>query len=99
MKGHQLDSITNPQNGKSQFEDLRIQLRSIGSENAGRTSGKNNAARACFADLLRTHTKRQDLRVDAAFPDPARDYLGILGAKVQDNNFGPAKCLAAAHEE
>ena len=53
---------------------------------AGRTAGKNNTDGLAGQDIRQGHVPRNDFGIDVAFADTAGDQLGILAAKVQDND-------------
>src|SRR5437016_4941541 len=49
---HQLQSITNPQNGHSEFKNAWVRVGSVGIVDGTRASGKNDPSRRVAADLI-----------------------------------------------
>ena len=45
-----------------------------------------------FRDFFRRNVELDDLRVDLAFPHPAGDHLGVLRAKIENENFRMGGC-------
>src|SRR5206468_13053825 len=49
---HQLQSVTNPQNGHSEFKNAWVRVGSVGIVDGTRASGKNDPSRRVAADLI-----------------------------------------------
>ena len=81
-----LDAIADAENRHPQFENPAIGHRGVPREHAARTAGKDDADHAVLPELRRRRREVIDLRINLALPDPARDHLGVLGAKINDGD-------------
>jgi len=55
--------------------------------NAGGSAGKDDSIRFEFRDLVRRNVKANDLGINLQFTDATRDYLGVLRAEIEDEDF------------
>ena len=87
MVRHQLHSVANSQNRNPQGKNLRIRMRRALVVNAGRSARENNAFRAERGGFLRRNVKLDDLRINLALANPARDDLRVLRTEIEDQDL------------
>src|SRR5438552_2420420 len=83
---HQLQSITNPQNGHSEFENAWVSVGGVGIVDRARASGENDSSRRLAANFIQRSGTRKDDGKNIQFADAARDELRILCAEVENND-------------
>ena len=83
---HELQSIADAKHRQAQFEEARVSRRSVLVIDRPWRSGKNNADGRVAVDLVEFCRAGQHNREDILFADAARNELGILRAKVEDDN-------------
>ena len=88
MMRHQLHPVANAEHRNAERKNLRIELRRALVVNAGRPAGKDDALRLQRRDFLRRDVEANDLGIDLAFANPARDDLGVLRTEIEDENLG-----------
>lgn len=84
--GHELHAIADAQNRHAQREHRRINPGRALFQHAGRPAGKDNAPGIFLANLLYTGRIRQHAGIDPALADAPGNELGILAAKVKNQN-------------
>src|SRR5437588_12354797 len=82
----EMQSITNTQNGKSKREHALVRRWSIVVVHRAWPPGKNDSRRTTGLNFIKRSRARQDHREDALFPNPARDKLRVLRAKVENDD-------------
>src|ERR1700722_8415303 len=83
---HELQAVTNAEDGQPKLEDTGIGGRSIFVVDRPWSARKNNADRCVALDLGESSRARQNDGENILFPNAARDELGILRAEVEDND-------------
>ncbi len=83
---HQLHPVADPQGRNPQLEDAGIDLRRALGVHRGRPAGEDERERVPCRELVGRDAVWDELRVDAALPDPARDQLRVLAAAVQNEH-------------
>src|SRR5438105_15773843 len=84
----EMQSITNTQNGKSKREHALVRRWSIVVVHRASPPGKNDSRRTTGLNFIKRSRARPAHRQDAPCPNPARDNLRVLRAKVRDHD-GP----------
>jgi hypothetical protein len=84
MVAHELHSVADSECGNAEFEEGGIRLGGVFSVNAGGAAGEDDAFGGELFDLLGWGIKGDDLRIDFAFANPARDDLGVLRPEIED---------------
>src|SRR5690606_33877577 len=69
-----------------EVEYARIRPGSALLEDRGRAAGKDDGYRVSALDLLPGRIEGDHLRINARFSDSSGDQLGVLGAKIKDEN-------------
>ena len=87
MMGHLHQAIANSENRNSEIKNLWIDLRCAVFINAGWSAGKDNAVWWLASDVLSRRVEMDDLRVNLEFANTAADYLSVLRAEIEDENF------------
>jgi len=85
--GDELHPIANPQDGDAQLKDGWIDLGSFARIDAGRSPRKNDPLGLGGADLGGFGAVGENFGIDPAFADPTGDDLGVLGAKIKNDDF------------
>ena len=70
-----------------ELEQLAAQPRRPGRVDRGRPAGEHQRRGRALADRLELEVVRQQLGVDAALADPARDQLRVLAAEVEHEDL------------
>ena len=83
----QLHAVANTEDGQAEFVDVAVDARRALGINTGRAAGKNDALRPAAPDFLRGGVMRENLRVDTALADAARDDLGVLRPEVENGDL------------
>ena len=83
---HELKPVTDAEHGYAQFEHAWVRGRRVGVIHRGRAAGKNDADRGIAANFFQAGGAGEHHRKDVLFADAARDELGILRAKVEDDD-------------
>src|SRR5271155_225216 len=83
---HELQSVTNAEDGQSQLKEARISRRRIFVVDRPRRTGKHNAHGAAVLNLSERGVAGQYHGENVLFADAARDELRILRAEVEDDN-------------
>ena len=83
---HELQSIADAEHRHAQFEHARVGRRSVLVIHRPRRSRKNDPDGGIAFDLVKFSRARQHDREHILFADAARDELGVLRAKVENNN-------------
>ena len=83
---HELHAVADPQGRNPEPEDARVDLRgALGIDRSG-PARQHQRERIPRPELLGRDAVRDELRVDAALPHPARDQLRVLAAAVQNEH-------------
>ena len=84
MLGDELSSVTNTEDGDSEFVYLWIELRCAFDVDALGASRQDDCHRCPFLDFGGADPVRDYFRIDLRLPHSAGDELGVLGTKVND---------------
>ena len=84
LVSQQLHAVANAKQGNSELEYFRIGQRSAFVMHARWSSGEDNSLGLEVFDRLQAHIEGMDLTEDVAFPNPAGNQLGGLGAEIED---------------
>jgi hypothetical protein len=83
--GDELETVADAKYRDSQLEKLGGKGRAAGAADRIRSSGKDHTDRSLLSDRLHGRRIRVYLAVYGKLANTARDELGILASKVQDN--------------
>ena len=83
---HQLQAITDTKHRKTEIEHVAVGAGRVCIVDRGWTTGEDNSNRVIAANFLERGGARKNNREDILFADAARYQLGILRAKVEDND-------------
>src|SRR4029450_9026198 len=86
LVGKELHAIADGEDGEAGLEDVRRRLRRALVIHGGGPAGDDEAARVEALDLLPGGVVRDELAVDVALADAARDEHRVLGAEVDDDD-------------
>jgi hypothetical protein len=93
---HDLEAVTDAENGNAQMKDLFRNLGGVGSVYTLRSTRKDYGAGIFFYYPGFGQIEGEDLRVHAQFSDLPGDQLGVLGAKIEDKNLIHGQILTIA---
>ena len=85
---HELHPVTDAEHRNSEVEEVRLHARSALLVDAVGTAREDDALGVLGPYLLYGRVIRDHLRVDAAFPDAARDQLRVLPSEVEYQDHG-----------
>src|SRR5207249_1546396 len=88
LRRHGLHAVANAQHRHARAPDGARSTRRVPDGNARWTPGQNDARRRELADEFIRHVERLDLAVNVLLAHAARDELGVLGTKIEDENPG-----------
>ena len=84
--GHGVHAVADAEHGDSELEHRRGHTHVAGFENQFGTAGKNDAFRSEGPPCSRVSIEVASFGVHIGFAHPAGDELGVLGAKIQDQD-------------
>ncbi len=79
-------AVADAEHGDAEVEDFVGEVGRAGIVEAGGTTGKDNAAGLQRADFLEGKVIGMDLAIDASLADAPSDELGVLAAKVENQD-------------
>ncbi len=84
--GGELHSVADAEYGDVEIEDGGVAVRGVGSVDAGRTAGQDEAGRFQLGDARGGQVVAHDLAKDVLLADAPGDELAILRAEVEDQD-------------
>ena len=84
--GHHLESVANAEDWNTKLEDALLQGGRPFFIDAGWATAQHNGQRVLSCNLRCGGMVGNDFGVDAGFTNPPSDQLGVLGAKIHDQN-------------
>jgi hypothetical protein len=86
LVGRKMHAVTDPQDRNPELENGGIHLRRVRLVDALRPTRENHSDGVLLPNLLRAEVEGLDHAVDPVLPHPAGDQLGVLAAKIQDDD-------------
>jgi hypothetical protein len=83
---HKLQAVTDAKHGQAEFEYSRVGVGGVLIVNRAGTSGQNDSDGRVAADFVQVGGAWENDGKDVLFTDAARNELGILRPKVEDND-------------
>ena len=98
MMRHQLHPVTNSKDRNPEKKNRRIELRRALVVNAGWSAREHDAFRFQLRDLIRRDIEANDLGINLALADAARDDLRVLRTEIENKNLGMSGQRGGFHD-